>query len=104
MHAPFAQVSAVVQTFPSLHGLVLFALMQPVAGAQLSSVQGLLSLQSRGVAPARQVPPPQVSPTVQAFPSLQGLVLLALMQPVAGSQESSVQGLLSLHARDVAPA
>ena len=33
---------------------------------------------------------------VQAFPSSQDAVLLALTQPLAGTQESSVQGLLSL--------
>jgi hypothetical protein len=42
-----------------------------------------------------QVPPPQVSPVVQALPSLQGLVLSVWAHPVPGSHESSVQGLLS---------
>jgi peptidoglycan hydrolase-like protein with peptidoglycan-binding domain len=71
---PPPQTSPVVQAFPSLHGLVLLVWTQPVAGLQESSVQGLLSLQS-GAGPPLQVPPPQTSPVVQAFPSSQGLVL-----------------------------
>src|SRR5580765_1518211 len=43
------------------------------------------------------VPPPQVSPEVQAFPSLQGAVLLVWLQnALATSQASSVHGSLSL--------
>jgi hypothetical protein len=45
-----------------------------VAGLQESVVQGLLSLQVNG-APGWQVPPPQVSPAVQALPSSHGLML-----------------------------
>jgi hypothetical protein len=37
-----------------------------------------------------------LSDVVQALPSSQALVLLAKMQPLLVSQESSVQGLLSL--------
>jgi hypothetical protein len=48
--------------------------MQPVAGLHASVVHTLLSSQFNG-APAWHVPPPQVSPVVQAFPSLQGAVL-----------------------------
>ena len=43
-----------------------------------------------------QAPPEQMSPIVHAKPSLQVAWLLVKTQPVAGSQESSVHGLLSL--------
>src|SRR5436305_528287 len=56
-----------------------------------------LAAQSRG-APGWQVPPPQVSFTVQKSPSSHGLVLLVWTQPDAGLQESVVQGFWSLHA------
>jgi hypothetical protein len=92
---PPAQVSAVVQALPSSQEAVLLALTQPVAGTHESSVQGLLSLQL-GAEPPTQDPPAQVSAVVQALPSSQEAVLLALTQPVAGTQESSVHGLLSL--------
>jgi hypothetical protein len=63
---------------------------------QVSVVHTLLSLQLTAV-PAWQVPPPQVSPAVQAFPSSQAFVLFVWMQfPVATSQLSVVHGLLSL--------
>ena len=64
-----------VQALPSLHVLVLFVVdAQPWPGSQESSVQGWLSSQWV-VGPPLQSPPPQVSPVVQAFPSLHGLVL-----------------------------
>src|SRR5205814_2009741 len=79
----------------SLQGAVLSVLTQPLAGLQESSVQTLPSLQLGG-APPTQVPPLHVSAVVQALPSLQGAVLLAFTQPLAGLQESSVQTLPSL--------
>ena len=60
----------------------------------MSSVQTLASSQSSGGPPVH-APPEQVSPVVHALPSLHGLVLLVCTQPVDGSQESSVQPLLS---------
>jgi hypothetical protein len=66
----------------------------PFAGSQLSSVQGLPSLQV-GAAPPTHLPPAHRSDVVQALPSSQALVLLATMQPVEVSHESSVQGFLS---------
>ena len=92
---PPAHVSAVVQALPSLHDAVLFVLTQPVAGLHESFVQALLSLQL-SAGPPTQVPPLHVSPVVQAFPSLQGSVLFALTQPVAGLHESFVHALPSL--------
>jgi hypothetical protein len=59
-------------------------------------VHELLSLQLM-VAPELQVPPPQMSGAVHAFPSLQEIVFGALEQrPLAGLQVSVVQTLLSL--------
>ena len=60
----------------------------------MSSVQGLPSLQV-GAAPPTHLPPAHPSDVVQALPSSQALVLLATMQPVEVSHESSVQGFLS---------
>src|SRR5438876_4142937 len=93
-HVPPLQVSPVVQAFPSLQGLELLVCVQPVAELQPSVVQTLPSSQLGG-APPTHVPPLQVSPVVQAFPSLQGLVLLACVQPVAELQPSVVQTLPS---------
>jgi hypothetical protein len=73
----------------------LFVKTQPVAGLQVSVVQTLLSLQTRG-APGWQAPPEHTSLTVQASPSEQATVLLALTQPLAGLQVSVVHTLLSL--------
>jgi hypothetical protein len=94
-HDPPPQASPVVHALPSSHGLVLLVKTQPDAGLQVSVVQALLSLQTTGT-PGRQAPPPQVSPVVQALPSLHGLVLLVKTQPVAGLQVSVVHALLSL--------
>jgi hypothetical protein len=94
LHVPLPQVSPVVQTLPSSQGAVLFVKTHPVAGLQLSVVHTLASSQTTGV-PTWQVPPPQCSPLVQALPSSHGFVLLECAQPVAGLQESFVQGLPS---------
>jgi hypothetical protein len=96
LHRPPPHVSPAVQALPSLHAAVLFVKTHPVAGLQLSVVHALLSLHTTAV-PGLQVPPPHVSPDVQALPSLQAFVLLANTQPVAGLQVSVVHGLLSLH-------
>ena len=93
--APAAQVSPAVHAFPSLHPLALFVKTQPATGSHVSVVQTLLSPHTFGP-PGWQAPPAQTSPTVHVFPSEQTLVLLALTQPVAVSQESVVQMLPSL--------
>ena len=91
------QASFVVQAFPSSQALLLSVWVQPEAGSQASSVQGLLSLQSAAdVSVPTHDPPLQASPVVQAFPSSQAALLFVLKQPELGSQRSSVQGLLSL--------
>jgi hypothetical protein len=92
---PPPHASPRVQALPSSQEFVLFACRHPLPGLHESSVHGLLSVQSSAV-PAWQLPPEQISPVVHAFPSLQGFVLLSWTQPLPGSQESSVHGLLSL--------
>jgi len=84
-----------VHTLPSLQDAELSVNTQPVAGLQESVVQALLSLQTLAV-PGWQLPPPHVSPVVQALPSLQALVLFEKTHPVAGLQLSFVHPLLSL--------
>jgi len=69
----------------------------PVAGLQLSVVQGLSSLQSSRVPP--QLPAEHLSPVVQGWLSLQLPLLFSFThEPVASLQLSSVQGLSSSHA------
>ena len=72
---PAAHTSGVVQALLSLHDAVLFACAQPVAGTHESFVHGLLSSQF-AAAPPTHAPAAQVSPVVQALPSLQDAVLL----------------------------
>jgi hypothetical protein len=93
-HVPPAHASPVVHALPSLQGAVLGVLTQPVAGAQVSVVQGLVSAQLGGVPPTH-VPPAHASPVVHALPSLQAAELGVCTQPVAGAQVSVVQGLVS---------
>jgi hypothetical protein len=64
-----------LQALASAHTFVLSAtLRQPKTWSQLSSVQGLLSLQLGG-GPLTHTPLEQKSSDVQMFPSLQALVL-----------------------------
>ena len=101
-HAPPLQVSFVVQALPSLHALVLFVCLQPVAGSHASSVQGLPSSQFGATLPTH-APSAQTSTVVQALPSLQGAVLFTFSQPVAGLQLSSVQTFPSLQSGGAPP-
>lgn len=94
MHTPLLHVSVGVHWLPSLHGAVLLVCTQPIVGWHESSVYELPSSQL-GAAPPTHAPPEQVSPVVHASPSLQGAVLAACQQPVAGEQPSVVQTLLS---------
>jgi hypothetical protein len=93
-HTPAEQTSLVVQAFPSLHGLVLSACVQPVAGLHESVVHTLPSSQLSG-GPPTHAPPEQASPFVQALPSLHGLLLFVFTHPVPGLQVSVVQTLAS---------
>jgi hypothetical protein len=97
--APPAHWSIVVQKLPSLHALALFVVVHcPVVGLQASSVHGLASLHTSPVEGWAQPPLLQTS-LVQRSPSLsQGAAFGTCMQPVTGSQESSVQGLPSSQA------
>src|SRR3989442_537182 len=86
---PNWQVSVPLHTFPSLHEVPLGtgAYTHPVGGLQLSAVHGLPSSHLRGL--PLQTPPEQVSPVVQALPSLQALPLIFTgfeHVPVLGSQ------------------
>jgi hypothetical protein len=96
MQAPPEQTSPTVQALLSLHGVVLFVNTQPVAGLHESSVQTLPSLHRSG-APGTQTPPLQVSFTVQALPSLHGLLLLMARHPRVVSQKSVVHPFPSSH-------
>src|SRR5439155_810648 len=94
-HAPPLQASFVVQALPSSQADVLLVWTHPVAGLHESSVQRLPSLQFGG-APPTHTPPLHASFVVHALASLQAAVsLFVWTQPVAGLQESSVQGLPS---------
>lgn len=80
-HTLAAHLSAVVQALPSSQLAVFAAFTHPVAGTQLSSVHGLLSLQF-GAAPPTHVPAPlHLSFVVQALLSLQLAVFGVWMQP-----------------------
>ena len=63
-HAPSLHASWLVHTSPSLHGAVLFALVQPVMGSQLSVVHGLPSSQLLGTSAVHR-PSAHVSCLVQ---------------------------------------
>ncbi len=85
----------------SLHRLLLGVYTQvPVVVLQESRVQAMPSSQSFWV-PA-QAPRAQVSNSVHGSPSSQVLALSRLMQPMARSQESSVQALKSSHLASMA--
>jgi hypothetical protein len=104
VQTPDWQVSAPLQTLPSTHGepLASGVVVQPVTESQPLVVHGLLSVQVSGV-PDVQVPlwhtslPLQTLPSPQAVPFSTGVC----EQPVAGSQLSVVQTLLSLQLRAV---
>src|SRR5262245_18173978 len=68
---------------------------QPAGDGHESTVHGLPSSQL-GVGPGTQLPPAQVSFSVQLSLSLQGAELLVWVQPEAVLQPSSVHGLPSL--------
>jgi hypothetical protein len=102
-------VSFSVQLTPSLQDVALFVMTHPFAfaeglpGLQTSVVQPLLSLHRALLGLPTQVPPEQVSGSVQNSPSSHGFELFAnthpaaLALPLAGLQVSVVQTLPSLH-------
>ena len=89
------QRSLLVQALPSSQTAVLAVFTQPLTELHESLVHGLLSLQ---LSPPvlLQRPPAQVSPVVQALPSLQGVEFAVYLHPVAARHTSSVHALLSL--------
>jgi hypothetical protein len=97
LQEPARQESLVVQTLESSQVVpsAKSVLAQPVAASQVSSVQSLLSLQST-VAPP-QDPAVQTSLEVHRVPSSHPVpsATFAFEHPVAASQESVVQSLLS---------
>jgi hypothetical protein len=103
-HAPELQAS-MVQAFPSLQSAateqvwhpLIGVCTQPVTGLHESVVQAFESLQLSAV-PAEQVPDWQVSGPLHALPSAHDVPFASgvFAQPVAGTQESVVQTLLSL--------
>jgi hypothetical protein len=96
--APLAvQASPAVQALLSLHSVPVKArLTQPLVVLQLSAVHGLASSQFTAL-PTQLAAALQTSPLVQAEPSEQAVPVKAtFLQPVAVSQLSCVQGLLSL--------
>ena len=95
--APPAHTSPVVQVTPSSQPTALLTALQSPARLQLSSVHGLLSLQTLVV--PTHVPVPQLSPLVQALPSLQVTLVGSAtdVQPFVLLQESVVQALPSSH-------
>jgi hypothetical protein len=97
-HLPARQASWSVHLLLSLHGVASAEgawLHCWVAGLQVSTVHGSLSLQSRPTPP--HLPPVHLSPVVHALPSSQVVlsVLLGLTQPVDELHESVVQSFLS---------
>jgi hypothetical protein len=94
---PPVHVSPVVQAVPSSQLSVLATEAQaPVAGSQVSKVQGLSSSQAEAE-PEVQALSAHTSPSVQASPSSQAAVLGKKTQPSALLQLSRVHGLLSAH-------
>jgi hypothetical protein len=88
LHRPPEHWSVTVHGLPSLQVAVLFAFLQPSTMSQLSSVQGLLSLQLRGV-PLLHTPEWQDSMTRQAFPLWHGpasFVVIFMQAPVVELQ------------------
>ncbi len=92
---PPLQASPWLHALPSSHGKVLAANAQaPVTALQLSVVQALLSLHT-ALVPETQALFAQLSPSVQALPSVHGEALALCVQPVLASQASSLHGLPS---------
>lgn len=84
-----------VQALPSSQLAIASVWVQPMASWQMSFVHTLLSSHAAELTVPTHFVWLQVSPLVQATPSLHGEVLAACVQPAEESQESSVQGLPS---------
>ncbi len=95
---PPLQTSCWVHASESSQGAVLFVCTHPVAGLQLSSVQGLPSLQL-SAGPLLHLEPRQLSCVVHASPSSQGSRLWMLVHPNDGLHPSLVHRFPSSHSR-----
>ena len=104
VHAPLWQVSAPLQTLPSVQGVPFrtAVFVQPVAGLQVSVVHTFESLQL-GAVPAAQPPFWQVSAPLHALPSLQAVPFdtFACWQPKVALHVSVVQAFASSQLRAV---
>ncbi len=92
--APFLHASPLVHALSSLQLPPLLLWLHPAIGVQLSVVHGLSSSQLLAP-PGTQAPPWQVSPLVQALPSLQPPGPGTAWQPDLPSQLSIVQAFPS---------
>ena len=99
LHVPPTQVSDCVHAFPSLQDLpsAVAVCVHPVPGAHPSSVQTWPSSHVSVPAPATQVVPAHVSPTVHGSPSMQVPPVAVCVQPADLSHASTVQALASSH-------
>src|SRR4029077_15724534 len=101
---PFTHASTPLQMLPSLHEgpSVTETCRQPFVGSQLSTVQRLWSSHD-GATPGVHTPARHVSAPLQALPSLQEVPFDTgvCLQPMLGSQVSSVQGFKSSQTRFV---
>ena len=88
---PDLHTSLLVQALLSSQAAVFATKPQPPTLAQVSSVQGFPSLQTKGL-PKPQLPSLQTSPAVQASPSSHKIAFFTLTHPALGSQLSVVQG------------
>jgi len=92
-----SQVSLKVHGSPSLQPTApLNVLVQPPVPLHTTVSSHCVGAGQVYAAPELQAPPEQTSLAVQPLPSVHEAVLLACAQPVAGTQLSSVHGLLSL--------
>ena len=99
VQTPPRHVSACVQALPSLQALPSAtggSEQKPDDGSHTPAAWHWSLAPQTTWAPGWQAPPPHVSPTVQAFPSVQALVLLVKTHPAAGVHVSVVHGLWSL--------
>ena len=91
---PSTHVSPMVHALPSLQGAAFAVYLQPRAASQLSIVQGLPSVQLRGLPPVHAVFQ-HVSLRVHALPSSHAPPCARCEHPVCASQPSAVHGLPS---------
>src|SRR3990172_3178667 len=94
VQTPLMHVSLNVAGFPSSQALLLFVFVHPLIESHASFVHTLPSLQEIGV-PDVHIPPLQMSPAVQTFPSSQRLLLFVNVHPLTRSHVSSVHTLPS---------